>query len=139
MRRSFLVPAIILTALAPQVLAAELTVRVEGVRAAEGQLLVAVAGSADAWDGSAENAAARSMPAQAGAVELVFAGLAPGRYAVQVLHDANGNGTLDSNMLGMPTEGYGFSNNPQVMRKATFDEAAVTLDAAGQHIVITLN
>lgn len=139
MRRTFLIPAIVLTALAPQVLAADLTVRIEGLRSAEGQLLVAVAGSAQAWDGGADNAAARAVPADGEAVELVFTGLAPGRYAVQVLHDGNGNGRMDSNVVGMPIEGYGFSNNPQVMRKATFDEAAVSLDEPGQRIVVTLN
>lgn len=139
MRRTFLIPAIVLTGLAPQLLAAELTVRVEGLRSTEGQLLVAVSGSPQAWDGGAENAAARAVAVDGDAVELVFPGLAPGRYAVQALHDGNGNGRMDSNVLGMPIEGYGFSNNPQVMRKATFEEAALTLDEPGQRIVITLN
>lgn len=139
MRRTFLIPAIVLSGLAPQLLAAELTVRIEGLRGTDGQLLVAVSASAAAWDGSAENAAARALVVDGDAMELVFADLAPGRYAVQALHDGNGNGRLDSNVLGMPIEGYGFSNNPQVMRKATFDEAAVDLDEPGRRIVITLN
>jgi len=29
----------------------------------------------------------------------------------------------------MPTEGYGFSNNPRVMRKPTWDEARFDLQA----------
>jgi uncharacterized protein (DUF2141 family) len=37
---------------------------------------------------------------------------APGRYAVALFHDENANGHLDTNGLGIPTEGYGFSNNP---------------------------
>ncbi len=35
-----------------------------------------------------------------------------GHYAVAVFHDENGNKIQDRNMLGIPTEGYGFSNNP---------------------------
>ncbi|MET0808503.1 MAG: DUF2141 domain-containing protein, partial [Pseudoxanthomonas sp.] len=42
-------------------------------------------------------------------------------------HDENGNGKLDTNVMGMPLEGYGFSNNPQVMRKPTWDEARFTV------------
>ncbi len=33
--------------------------------------------------------------------------------AVSAYHDQNGNGRLDKNSFGMPTERYGFSNNPK--------------------------
>ncbi|MND09814.1 hypothetical protein D3C83_334330 [compost metagenome] len=54
------------------------------------------------------------------------------------MHDENDNGSLDANVLGMPTEGYGFSQNPRVMRKATFEEARFELGAEGGEIVIEL-
>jgi uncharacterized protein (DUF2141 family) len=41
----------------------------------------------------------------------VFEGLTPGNYAVSLFHDRNGNGKLDKNFLGIPREGYGFSND----------------------------
>jgi uncharacterized protein (DUF2141 family) len=37
--------------------------------------------------------------------------LKPGRYAVRYYHDNNMNGKLETNLVGKPTEGYGFSNN----------------------------
>ena len=37
--------------------------------------------------------------------------LKPGKYAVRYFHDENLNGKMETNMLGKPTEGYGFSNN----------------------------
>ena len=37
--------------------------------------------------------------------------LAYGQYAIAVYHDKNKNGLLDTNMLGIPLEEYGFSNN----------------------------
>src|SRR5262249_41067138 len=40
-----------------------------------------------------------------------FTGIAPGTYAVAVVHDENNNGQVDTNFLGVPTEGYGVSNN----------------------------
>lgn len=55
-----------------------------------------------------------------------------------VTHDENGNGTLDTNLIGMPLEGYGFSNNPAVMRKPTWDEAAFDVGAGGAAIAIAL-
>ena len=41
----------------------------------------------------------------------VFENLPHGEYAISVFHDANGNGELDSNLLRIPKEAYGFSNN----------------------------
>ncbi len=38
----------------------------------------------------------------------------PGTYAIVIHHDENGNKKLDQNWIGMPTEGVGFSNNPQL-------------------------
>jgi uncharacterized protein (DUF2141 family) len=109
--------------------AAELIVKVNDVRTQKGQLLMAVFNSADAWDGKAEAVASQALDAAATEVDFHFPGLAAGRYAVSVMHDENGNGKLDSNFMGIPIEGYGFSNDPQVMRKATFEEAAFAVGA----------
>lgn len=40
-----------------------------------------------------------------------FEDILPGTYAIGVIHDENMNGKLDANWLGVPTEGYGFSND----------------------------
>ena len=37
--------------------------------------------------------------------------LNPGKYAVRYYHDENLNGKMETNLIGKPTEGYGFSNN----------------------------
>ena len=119
--------------------AASLTVRIDGVRVQSGQLLVSVISSAEAWDGAGRPAAATARPpGESAAMDIEFADLPPGDYAVRVLHDENGNGRMDSNPLGMPLEGYGFSNNPMVMRPATFDEARFTVGDDGALIVVAL-
>jgi uncharacterized protein (DUF2141 family) len=46
-----------------------------------------------------------------GISEMTFIGIIPGKYAIRYFQDENGNGELDKNKLGIPTEGYGFSNN----------------------------
>lgn len=139
MHRTASTIAITLAALACDTFAADLSVRIDGIRTADGHLLLSLAASPDAWNGKAPPAAVRKLPAAAGTAEVVLTGLQPGRYAVQVMHDANDNGELDANLVGMPIEGYGFSNNPQVMRKATFDEAVVDLTLEGADVVIRLN
>ncbi|MEP0986031.1 DUF2141 domain-containing protein [Ekhidna sp.] len=41
-----------------------------------------------------------------------FQSLKPGKYAVIVIQDLNGNKNLDTNIFGIPKEPYGFSTNP---------------------------
>ena len=42
---------------------------------------------------------------------FIIANLKPGKYAVRYFHDENLNGEMETNFIGKPTEGYGFSNN----------------------------
>jgi len=46
-----------------------------------------------------------------GQATLDFGKHPPGEYAVVVFFDRNGNGELDTGMLGIPKEKIGFSNN----------------------------
>lgn len=49
--------------------------------------------------------------ARANSLRVIFADLPPGTYAIAAFHDKNENKELDANVLGIPTEAYGFSNN----------------------------
>jgi uncharacterized protein (DUF2141 family) len=40
-----------------------------------------------------------------------FNDLKPGKYAVRYYHDENSSGKMETNLVGKPVEGYGFSNN----------------------------
>lgn len=42
---------------------------------------------------------------------ITISGLKPGKYAFKYIHDENNNKELDTNWIGAPTEGFGFSNN----------------------------
>jgi uncharacterized protein (DUF2141 family) len=44
-------------------------------------------------------------------VIVVIDSLEYGEYAVRVFHDENKNEVIDTNILGIPTEDYGYSNN----------------------------
>ena len=103
--------------------AGELTVNLQGIRAQSGLVKVAVVDSQDAWDGKAAPVQLDGAPPQGETAKFTFKDLKPGAYAVMITHDENGNGKLDTNAIGMPLEGYGFSNNPRVMRKPTWDES----------------
>ena len=118
--------------------AADLAVDLSGVRAQTGHLQVALVDSEDGWNNRAKPIAAQAVAPAGSEARVVFEDLAPGRYAVLVMHDENDNGKLDTNLVGMPIEGYGFSNNPQVMRKPTWDESRFDLGDDALSITIDL-
>ncbi len=131
---------IALTLAAQPVLAANLEVEVQGIEAQEGELRIALYDSKEAWQGKAKRLAGHiGKPDGSPALRFTFADLPPGEYAVRVMHDENGNGKMDSNLFGIPKEGYGASNNPKVMRAPHFEEAAFALGEADLSISITLN
>jgi uncharacterized protein (DUF2141 family) len=102
----------------------QLSIDVTDIETVGGTLKVKLVDSAEAYADKAPPIAGRDVVvAEKGTLKVSFDGLKPGTYAVMIMHDENDNGALDSNMLGIPKEGYGFSNNPRVMRQPTFDEA----------------
>lgn len=85
---------------------------------------------------SGTRAIRRTVPADSPHVR--FDGLAPGTYALAVIHDENGNARLDT-FAGIPREGFGFSRNPAIgfgppgFKAASFE---VGSDAARQQVRI---
>ena len=65
---------------------------------------------------SEEDMAARNLyegkiePVTGEELTIVFA-IPPGAWAFSSFHDVNGNGELDTNLVGIPTEPWAFSNN----------------------------
>lgn len=58
---------------------------------------------------------------------LVIRDVMPGRYAIVLLHDENGNKKMDK-ALFLPKEGFGFSNDaPVKMSAPKFDAAAFSV------------
>ena len=50
-----------------------------------------------------------------GTSRLVFRDLPMGQYALSLFQDLNKNRLLDKNALHLPTEPFGFSNNPNII------------------------
>jgi uncharacterized protein (DUF2141 family) len=54
--------------------------------------------------------------------------LPEGEYAISLYHDVNDNNTLDTGLFGIPTEGYGFSNNVKgLMGAPSFEKSKFSL------------
>jgi uncharacterized protein (DUF2141 family) len=68
-----------------------------------------------------------------------FADIPPGTYALAVIHDENMNGKLDTNLLGIPREGYGFSNNARVLLgPPSFSDASFAYDGRNLEMTISM-
>jgi uncharacterized protein (DUF2141 family) len=63
-----------------------------------------------------------------------------GTYALALIHYENMNGELDADWLGIPLEGYGFSNDPKALiGPPWFSEAAFSYQGQGMALSISLN
>jgi uncharacterized protein (DUF2141 family) len=64
---------------------------------------------------------------EGGRAQCLFSNIAPGVYSGGAFHDANDNGKLDTNWIGMPKEGVASSNNakgrmgPPKFKDASFE------------------
>ncbi|NHZ92826.1 DUF2141 domain-containing protein [Massilia sp. CCM 8733] len=117
--------------------AASLTIRIDDVRSADGTLQVALYDSAGTFLKKSVSAAGEK--AVKGSTTIIVKDLPAGDYAYAIFHDANGNGKMDANMMGIPTEDYAFSNNAfGKMGPPKFDDAKFTLPAAGLDATVSL-
>ena len=69
-----------------------------------------------------------------------FLDIPPGTYALAVIHDENMNGKLDTKWLGIPTEGYGFSNKANAgLGPPSFSAASFRYDGQDMELTISLH
>ena len=135
----FLALGVFLVATAGQAVAAELRVRVTELRLSDGGVHFALYATPESFPKKDDRHAGAEVEAKDSGAIWVFRGLAPGRYAVAVYHDENGNGEFDQGFFGIPLEGYAFSNGATAFLGAPgFDEAAVTVGEGVTEIVIEM-
>lgn len=88
-----------------------LRVQMSALRNERGRVAVALFASEQDFPDQQRALAGQLARIEGGRAEVTFSGVRPGVYAVAVLHDENENAKMDFNFLGMPLEGYGFSND----------------------------
>lgn len=116
----------------------EVAITVTNLRSSEGVVRACMTTNPDIFPRCRQDPASHRTVVPAGEkVELVFSGVKPGRYAVALLHDENGNGKADRALGMMPKEGFGFSRDAKVrMGPPSFDSAA--FDYTGDARVLTI-
>ena len=89
-----------------------LVVEVSGFQSDAGQLILRLYSGADGFPTDAGRSLRQvTQPIKAGRSVVELADLPFGSYAIGCVHDANDNGKLDTNLLGVPKEGVCASND----------------------------
>ncbi len=83
------------------------------IKSDEGFIMIALYDRDEDFSDNKAALAATRLKAQKGYVTAVFKNTSPGTYAIKFFHDQNNNEKLDMNLLGLPTEPYGFSQNAE--------------------------
>lgn len=79
------------------------------------------------------------VPLASSSAEACFALAVAGDYAVAIYHDENGNHRWDRNFLGLPAEGYGFSNDaPTYLGPPAYAAARIAVHPGDNRITVRL-
>lgn len=110
--------------------AADLQITVSDGPSEPATLYLALFDTAEAYT-TEKAVASQKTEMRDGTAQIIFKDLPAGRYAIKSFADVNGNANLDKNIIGLPTERYGFSNNAQGrMGPPSFDAAAIQVEGA---------
>jgi len=114
-----------------------LVVSVAGLERDEGSVRIAVFDSAD---GFPDEPVLGEVVEPSGLAAEWSASLPRGTYAVAVVHDVDGNGKLNTNLLGMPREPYGFSNGARgTFGAPSFEDASFVLDQPETRVTVRVH
>ncbi|MFN4121883.1 MAG: DUF2141 domain-containing protein [Flavobacteriales bacterium] len=91
----------------------KLTINLNGLRNDKGNVMIGVYDKADGFPDDYQKIYLQKIYPASDVISKPIIIEVPRnkKYAVAIIHDENKNNKLDTNFLGMPTEGYGFSNN----------------------------
>lgn len=115
---------------------ANLTIDIKGIANTDGYLRIGIYGSKDDFLVEGKEFAGGQIQAVLDSVKYVFEHIPHGNYSVAIFHDMDSNGKLNRNMLGIPVEGYGFSNE-STMGIPDFEDALFELNS-DKKIIVTM-
>ncbi len=109
----------------------KISVTVEGLKNTKGLVYVTLQNSAEMFESKTDKFyKVAVINIENGERNCMFENIPAGIYAATILHDEDSNKKLTTNFIGMPTEGFGFSNNAKgKMSKPSFKVASFTVES----------
>lgn len=114
-----------------------LHITIANIRNNKGICQVALYNNAATFLDSKKAVVTRQVSARKGVVTIEINNIDAGTYAVAVIHDENADNKLNTNFLGIPTEGYGASNN-NLPKMSAPKFAASSFAISGQNIHVEI-
>ncbi|MBC8431474.1 MAG: DUF2141 domain-containing protein [Desulfobacterales bacterium] len=106
-----------------------ITVEISGIQGTEGQISIGLYTSEEGFPETEKSYKGINSKVTGEETVAVFQEVPAGTYAIAIFHDTNSNTKLDKNFLGIPKEGYAFSNNVfGTFGPPDFDDASFELD-----------
>lgn len=114
-------------------------VEISNVKKAKGKLWIAIFKPDEKFGENVQPGIYKIVEVKMATNQTVNFNLVPGKYALAVFHDLNGNSVLDKNFFGIPKEPYGFSNDfrPK-FSPPSFSDCAFEVSGPAQKIVVKL-
>jgi len=91
--------------------AGELSITINNIYPVEGDIYIAIYDNDDDYMDIEKVAFQKIVAVEGESQTIMISDMPEGEYAVSVFHDLNGDGELDTNGIGIPSEPYGFSND----------------------------
>lgn len=133
-----LIHGLMLVFLSSYIQVQETLVKVSGIRSGKGEIILNVFKDNASYD--KEQPCKKfifNKKALVNGILAVNCEFEPGIYGITLADDENGNGKIDKNLIGMPREGFGFSNFfMEKMKKPTFDDFKVDLKFPNNKVTI---
>ncbi len=103
---------------------ANITIKITDILNHNGKLYIGLYNTEDNFSNISKTYKNAIIPINSHTLHYTFKNIPNGIYGISIFHDENENAILDKNFLGMPIEGYGFSNNARpTFRAANFEES----------------
>lgn len=118
----------------------KLEIKINGARTNNGYILLSLFNASDGFPDKNNKAYRKlQLTLNNNATVAEFKGLPVGEYAVAILHDENNDQKMNTNWVGWPKEGFGFSNNAMGMfGPPSFNKAKVEYKGGVKVIEIQL-
>jgi uncharacterized protein (DUF2141 family) len=115
-----------------------LEVKIDNIKNDNGDILIGLYSNRQNFPRTVSDG--RIVKASKEGVIVAFHDLKPGPYAITVLHDENSNKDMDQSRIGIPEEGFGFSNNARIFfGPPSFDKAKFEIQSGTKDTRISID
>lgn len=105
------------------------TITIENIKGKKGTIQIAVFNTASSFPKVGGEYKLMQYTVSEGQSRFKIKDLPNGEYAIAIHHDENSDGKMNTNMIGIPKEGYGFSKNYKPKLSAPkFSDCAIIID-----------